>query len=102
MGAGRVNADALPAATETRRRRKEISVMQAYAIYSAYQALGLANDRLGNLRAEAAASRLAEYDGRHSSPGRIAAVVGWIRSAIASATETAPVVPRLTDFPTRG
>jgi hypothetical protein len=93
--------DALPAITDDRGRRKETSVMQSYAMYTAQQALGLAHDRIETLHAEAAAARLAARASRTSGRSRTSAVLESLRQALASATRETPVTPQLNDFPYR-
>ncbi|HEY7736189.1 MAG TPA: hypothetical protein VH813_05285 [Candidatus Limnocylindrales bacterium] len=77
--------------------------MNAFATYSAQQALFLANERSQELIAEANAHR-AIARAHKSRPSRIAAAVASIKAAL-QAPETSretTVVPRLSDYPYRG
>jgi hypothetical protein len=75
--------------------------MNAFAMFSADQALRLATERAAELRAAAEAHRMASHlKGR---PSRFAAVVASVRAAFRApdTSRETTVVPRLTDYPYR-
>jgi hypothetical protein len=64
-------------------------------------ALIVANQKINELQAEAAAQRLAKKarSARGESRGRLAAALSTVRSLVSF--DASPVVPKLTDYPSR-
>lgn len=74
--------------------------MNAYAMFSANEALRLANERLEGFRMEQANDRFAARAPKRSSFGAIASAVSSFRAA-ASAVDADHSIPTLSNYPYR-
>jgi hypothetical protein len=76
--------------------------MTAYAMFTADEALRVANARIAQLQLEAANQRLARVSRpRRTLAGALRSALSSLRPALGSIDGAAPVLPRLADYPYR-